>query len=113
MALSKIVGLELEFARNVVRAAILHVAEHGCRPDEDVGVPDCRHAVILVRLDGHEDAVILIDVLDGLHALGFRKREERALHRVLLVTEPQIDDGRAGTDQTGDCKSGPGSFGLL
>ena len=92
MALSRS-WLEFQLARNIVRASVLHVAKNRGRPDKDVCVPDGRHTVILVRLDSNEDAVVLVHILDGLHALGFGEREERALHRVLLVAELEIDDG--------------------
>ena len=83
----QVVRLKLQLARDIVGAAVLHVAKDRGRPDENIGVPNGRHAVVLVRLDGDKDPVILIDVLDGLHSLGFGEREERTFHRVFLVTE--------------------------
>ena len=90
--LQEVVRLELELAGDFVEAAVFHVREDRGRPDEHIRVPDRRHAVILVRLDRDEDAIILVPVFDGLHPLRFREREERPLHRVLLVSEPQVDD---------------------
>src|ERR1039457_2945655 len=62
-----IVRLEFELARYVIRSAILHVAQDRCRPDQDIGVPNGPHAIVLMRPYGHEYPVILVDVLDGFH----------------------------------------------
>jgi hypothetical protein len=90
--LQEVVRLELELAGDFVEAAVFHVREDRGRPDEHIRIPDGRHAVILVRQHGDEDAVLIVLVFDWLHPLGFRKREEWPLHRVFLVAELQVDD---------------------
>ena len=86
--------LEFDFAWNIVDATIFHIAENGGGPNQNVGVPDSCHTEVLVWLNGNKDAVILILVFDGFHPLGLGQRKKGPLHRVALIAEPQIDDGR-------------------
>lgn len=79
--------LKLQFTRNIVRSPIFHVAKDRSRPDQNVGVPDRRHAEILMRLNRYEDSFILVHVFDRLHSFAFGEREEWPLHRVFLDAE--------------------------
>ncbi|WIG53946.1 MAG: hypothetical protein OJF48_004867 [Afipia sp.] len=54
------------------------------RPDQDVGVPDCRHAMIGHGLDA--DRHVAGDEIDRRNAMGFGEREERIGHEILRVS---------------------------
>lgn len=59
-----------------------------CRPNEDVGIPYRRHAVIRHGLDADRD--VAGSKVDRCDAMGFRKRKERVGHEVLCVSWREI-----------------------
>ena len=68
-----VVGLKIERARQVVGARFFQrVERRGC-PNEDIGVPDGRHAEFRVGEDVHIDAAIRAHIADGLQALALER----------------------------------------
>ena len=62
----QVVGLEGQCARQVVLALLAQAVHVRRGPDQDVGVPDGRHAELGVRKYVHEHFAVRADILDGL-----------------------------------------------
>jgi hypothetical protein len=70
------------------QAGVARFDNLACGPDQDVGIPDGRHAVLGDRLD--TDGDLIHPEIDRRRAMGLGEAEERIGHEVLRVSRRQI-----------------------
>ena len=85
--------MEVEGAGDVVAPPVLHVDDDGNGPDENVRIPDGRHAEILVRLDLHPDRAVRAFIADRGEPPALGQAEKGPLHCLALIAQGQIGDG--------------------
>ena len=86
----ELIGREAQEARGL-EAEVFGLDDLARRPDQHVGVPDGRHAVLGHGVD--LDADIAGFVEDRRRAPGFGEREERPLHQVALIARAGVAGG--------------------
>lgn len=93
-AFQQFVGRDKDAGTEVVVAAIAGRNDARDAIDEDVSIPDGRHAVLGRCAHFDEHAAVVVLVLDGLEALALGDREERSLHHVGMVFGCVVDQLR-------------------
>src|SRR3546814_1141513 len=87
---SDVCSSDLERARQVVDALLLHPVEDGRGPNENIRVPYRRHAIGGHRLDLHPRLAVRAAIFDRLEALALLEREKRPLHHLPLIFQRKV-----------------------
>ncbi len=90
-ALQQLIGRRVDDRPQVVLAGVALGHDPGNTPDQDIGIPDRRHAVGRVAVDLDPQLAVRGLIVDRLIALALGDGEERPLHHLRAVLRRVVD----------------------